>query len=76
LSLSYYHPKAGAAPGAAASAPHTINAANIIKIAIISISNSSHHRHMVHGIAVIVKRFVAAASIIFGGSLGVVRVTY
>jgi hypothetical protein len=36
LSLSYYHPRAGAAPGAAASAPHTIRTANIIKIAIIS----------------------------------------
>jgi hypothetical protein len=36
LSLSYYHPRAGAAPGAAAKAPHTIKPANNTKIAIIS----------------------------------------
>jgi hypothetical protein len=59
LSLSYYHPNAGAAPGAAAKAPHTNKPANSIKIAIISNSSiSTHHRHIVHGLGIFVKRFV------------------
>jgi hypothetical protein len=59
LSLSSDHPNAGAAPGAAASAPHTIKPANNTKIAIISNSSiSTHHRHIVHGLGTFVKRFV------------------